>query len=204
MSETRMAAIDSDGDTATRQRNRNRILDATSELLSAGEPLAKLSIHRIATSAGISRATFYLHFKSKRDLIAALAKRQTDPWIELAAPALDAGTITRAEMRRVAQGAVDLYRSNRGVLAGIIELAEYDFETRQAWRETIYSFAERFQVAIQHWRPDLSEAEATQIARMIVWGGERFLHQEVGDSTTDEDQLMVWTLTEMAWRLMHD
>nr|AKB95183.1 transcriptional regulator,tetR family [uncultured bacterium] len=204
MNESQATLQTAGSDTATRRRNRNRILDAATELLSTGEPLTKLSIRRIAKSAGISRATFYLHFKSKHDLIAALAKRETDPWIELAAPALDAGSISRADMEQVARGAIDLYRTHRGVLAGIIELAEYDDETRQAWRETIHEFANRFQVAIQRWRLDLSEPEAKQLARMIVWGGERFLHQEVGDADAGSDQLHLWTLTELAWRLMND
>ncbi len=191
-------------DTATRTRTRNRILDATTQLLTAGEPLARLSINRIAKTAGVSRATFYLHFASKYDLIAKLAERETSPLIELAGPTLSDALITRDDLIRVAQSAIAVYRTNRGVLSGILELAEYDDETREAWRTTIYKIAELFQGAIAKLRPELSDAQTEQLARMIVWSGERFLHQEVGDSPPDDDQTKVWALVEMSWKLMQD
>lgn len=191
-------------DTATRTRTRNRILDATSQLLTAGEPLARLSINRIATTAGVSRATFYLHFTSKGDLIAKLAQRETNPLIEIAGPALNGALITREDLIQVAQSAVTVYRVNRGVLSGILELAEYDDDTHAAWRETVYRIAELFQQAISKLRPKLSDAETEQLSRMIVWSGERFLHQEVGGSPPDADQVKVWALVEMAWKLMND
>ncbi len=53
-------------------------------------------------------------------------------------------------------------------------------------------------------RPNLSTAESEQLARMIVWAGERFLHQEAGDSPTGTDDVKVWALIEMAWKLMND
>jgi AcrR family transcriptional regulator len=193
-----------DHDSATRQRNRNRILDAATELLSSGQPLTKLSVNRIAQSAGISRATFYLHFASKRDLMTALTKREIEPWLDSAMPALQAGTITRDEIEQLSQALVAVYRAHRGVFDGIIELAEYDEETKQAWQETTYGIAAAFQAAIQHRRPERSESEAIQLSRMIVWAGERFLHQELADSSEDEDHAIVWTLAEMAWKLMND
>lgn len=204
MSSFRTPPLASDVDSATRVRTRNRILDATKKLLTGGEPLAKLSIHRIAQTTGISRATFYLHFQSKHDLITRLAQRETSPWVELAAPVLAEVSITREEMTRVARAAIDVYRVNRGVLAGIIEMAEYDAETREAWRETIHGIANLFQAAIERWRPLLDPAEAKQLARMTVWAGERFLHQEVSDAAGDDDEVMAWTLAEMAWNLMTD
>lgn len=155
-------------DTATRRRNRNRILDATSQLLSSGERLAKLSIDRIAKAAGMSRATFYLHFKSKHDLIAALAERELAPWTSMVAAALAVDQITRDQMRQIASGLMEVYRANQGTMTGIIEMAEYDDETRQAWRETIESIAGQFQTAILRWRPNLTESEAAELARVIV------------------------------------
>ena len=119
-------------------------------------------------------------------------------------PALQAGTITRSEMSQVASGLVAVYRANRGVLDGIIELAEYDDEARQAWHETVHGIAAAFQIAMQHWRPELTESKAIQLSRMIVWAGERYLHQELADSGADNDQAVVWTMTEMAWQLMND
>ncbi len=198
------ATVNSGVESATRMRTRNRILDATSQLLSAGERLATSSVNRIAKMAGVSRATFYLHFRSKHELIAALAQREIRPWIDSATNALDNASIDRANLVQVAEGILDVYRAKRGVLAGIIEMAEQDDQTRLAWRETIHSIAQVFQAAIARRRPKLSTAESEQLARMIVWAGERFLHQEAGDSPTETDDVKVWALTEMAWTLIND
>ncbi len=198
------AILNPELESATRLRTRNRILDATLQLLTEGERLATSSVHRIAKTAGISRATFYLHFKSKHDLIAALAQREIRPWIEMTAQVLADAAVDRESLKRVAQGVVDVYRSKRAALAGIIEMAESDDETRQAWRETIHSIAQEFQSAIGRRRPHLSDQQSEQLARMIVWGGERFLHQEVGGEATPRDEAKTWTLIEMAWKLMND
>lgn len=198
------AVLNPELESATRLRTRNRILDATLQLLTEGERLATSSVHRIAKTAGISRATFYLHFKSKHDLIAALAQREVRPWIEMTAQVLSDAAVDREGLKRVAQGVVDVYRSKRAALAGIIEMAESDDETRQAWRETIHSIAEEFQAAIARRRPNLSEKESQQLALMIAWGGERYLHQEVGGEAIAGDEAKNWTLIEMAWKLMND
>lgn len=191
-------------ETVTRRRNRNRILDATSELLSAGEKVAKLTINRIAETANLSRATFYLHFASKQDLIAALAEREIAPWTSTVAAVLGAAQVNRRQMEQVAQGLLEVYRAHQGTVTGIIEMAEYDDEIRRAWRQTIEGVSQQFSEAIVNWRPQLSADKAAQLARIIVWGGERFLHQEVGGASSGDNDLLVWTLTETAWRLMND
>lgn len=188
-------------DSATRLRNRNRLLDATAGLLSAGEPLKRLSISRIVDSAGMSRAAFYLHFRSKETLIRALAEREISSWIAFATPTLDRSTVSRTALRKLAVRIIEVYRAHSGVLSGIIELAEYDEETRRAWRETMHSIAERFEAALRLWRPELPEAEAAILARVIAWAGERFLHQEVRDAGTDHDELLTGALTELVWKL---
>lgn len=194
----------SPGDSATRRRNRSRLLDATASLMSTGEPLKRLNISRIVSAAGMSRAAFYLHFRSKEDLIRALAEREISSWIIFATPTLDRSTVSQAALRRLAVRIIEVYRAHCGVLSGIIELAEYDEETRRAWRETMHSIARRFESALRLWRPGLPEAEAALLARMIAWAGERFLHQEVRDAPSDQDELLAGTLTEMVWKLAHE
>ena len=157
MIDTKREATEADIESATRRRNRNRILDATKELLTEGQRFTKLSINRIAQTAGVSRAAFYLHFQSKSDLIAGLAKRETDRWIESATPALVNASIKKDGLQQLAWNAIALFRDNRGALAGIIEMAEYDDQTRAAWRETIHGIARLFQI------------ESNKIARRSRW-----------------------------------
>lgn len=197
--------IELDADTATRRRTKARILEATTRLLTAGQPLTKLSIQRIAKTAGISRATFYLHFGSKHELMSLLARQTTSPWTRLAASALENAELTWEDVANVVRGAIEVYREHRGVLAGIIEMAEYDPETRAAWRETMHEMARLFQTAIEQRRPHLTSPQAQCLSRTLVWGGERFLHQELSPSASERDDAsQAWALAEMAWKFLHD
>lgn len=59
-----------------RAYTRKRLLEAAGQVFAArGYPDA--TIDEIATEAGASRATFYLHFKGKADLVAALVEAST-------------------------------------------------------------------------------------------------------------------------------
>ncbi len=88
MSPARSITVSKSPEGDRRAQTRRHVLDATRELLATGEAFATLSIQRIVEKAGVSRATFYLHFRSKRELIAALAQMETSQWRQIAAPFL--------------------------------------------------------------------------------------------------------------------
>jgi AcrR family transcriptional regulator len=172
-------------------------------LLDAGASLAGLSINRIAEESGVSRATFYLHFPDKRTLIARLAEtelmefeRVTDPFFEDP----DAG---RAEMARVFDDVIQLWRDHAGVLSSLVELAEYDADSRVAWQSIIEAIGARTTVAIRDRRPELSAGDAAALGQVIAWAGERSCHQMIGRESTPADARRVSkALTEAIWRII--
>ena len=204
MSDGRSVTVTAQRDAERRAQTRQQLLAATRELLAGGEALAKLSIQRIVTEVGISRATFYLHFRSKKELMAALAASETAEWAEIAGPVLLDTSAGKEQVAQAVTGILALWRKHRGVLAGIIEMAEYDEEARQAWRETIWGIARVIGEALRARRPTLSAAEAEQLGRLLAWAGERYLHQEVGEEVLQHDALLVGSFTELVWKLMRD
>lgn len=64
---------------ANRQERRGQIerllLDATERLMADGASFTELSVDRLATEAGISRASFYVYFEDKGDLLRRLASQ---------------------------------------------------------------------------------------------------------------------------------
>lgn len=50
----------------------SRLLAATERLLEQGNTFAMISVNQLTTEAGLSRGTFYLHFKDKAELVARL------------------------------------------------------------------------------------------------------------------------------------
>ena len=55
----------------------DRLLQATERLLGDGNSFAGLSIEQLTKEAGMSRGTFYLHFKDKGDLVSRLMEHFT-------------------------------------------------------------------------------------------------------------------------------
>ena len=50
-----------------------RLLDATERLMRDGASFTELSVDRLSTEAGISRASFYIYFEDKGQLLRRLA-----------------------------------------------------------------------------------------------------------------------------------
>src|SRR6201991_5144504 len=55
-----------------REQIERRLLDATDRLMADGTSFTELSVDRLATEAGISRASFYIYFEDKGDLLRRL------------------------------------------------------------------------------------------------------------------------------------
>src|SRR5947209_19242800 len=56
-----------------REQIERRLLDATERLMRNGASFTELSVDRLATEAGMSRANFYIYFEDKGDLLRRLA-----------------------------------------------------------------------------------------------------------------------------------
>jgi AcrR family transcriptional regulator len=94
-----------------RDFTRGRLRDAALEVIArTGYPAA--TIDEIAATAGASRATFYLHFRSKADLIRELVEMMPDRqhiWDGLNAMR----NPSRAEVRSWLDGVIRMYDTNR-------------------------------------------------------------------------------------------
>ena len=56
-----------------REQIERRLLDATERLMRGGASFTELSVDRLSTEAGISRASFYIYFEDKGHLLRRLA-----------------------------------------------------------------------------------------------------------------------------------
>ncbi|GAA3643926.1 TetR/AcrR family transcriptional regulator [Microbacterium awajiense] len=90
--------IDADG--SPRGSARERLLAAASDLFYA-EGINVTGVDRVASTAGVTKATLYYNFGSKEELVAACLRRQLDAWIATtsamdhadAAPAIRVGRL---------------------------------------------------------------------------------------------------------------
>lgn len=187
----------------TRDATEQRILDGTTRLLDAGASLAGLSVNRIVEESGVSRATFYLHFTDKRGLVNRLAERELTAFEALTASFLADPDAGREELAEVAREMIALWRAHAGVLSSLIELAEYDAESREAWQAVVGAVAAQIKTAMLERRSDLTDDEASDISQVIAWAGERSLHQMLGrDSTDQRAEAIASAMTEVIWRVV--
>lgn len=187
----------------TRDATEQRILEGTTRLLDAGASLAGLSINRIAEESGVSRATFYLHFGDKRALITRLAERELREFEIVTEPFVSNPRAGRAELAEVAIDLTAMWREHAGVLSSLIEMAEYDAESREAWQRVIHATAAQIAIAVRQRRPELDEAMVVNTSEILAWAGERSMHQMIGRDADDRRAADVAAaLTDVLWRFV--
>ncbi len=107
-----------------RQLTRALILDAGEQLVST-KGFAATTIKDITQTAGISRATFYLHFKGKNDLMGALVEREgaagLDTYRELDAILEGPRDGALPALREWLAGTLALWREKGPVFIGLLE-----------------------------------------------------------------------------------
>jgi AcrR family transcriptional regulator len=101
-----------------------KLLRAMEQLLANGESFSTVSIDRLSELAGIARATFYLHFRDKAELVAHLVEQvqreivsAAGRWFE------DASTTTKDDMARTLRGIIGTYREHHVILSAMAQTA---------------------------------------------------------------------------------
>jgi len=178
------------------------ILAATRRLLETGAPLASLSVGRIVEEAGVSRATFYLHFPGKQDLISTLAEEQMLQWRALSARLVENPEFSRADLEDAMSGIIAIWRTEGAVLGALIEVAEYDEVAHDVWAGVVGAIGLEAAAVLQARRPDLSRDEAETLGSVISWSMERCFHEMIGpESDPASDARLQAVMADMIWRV---
>ncbi|MBA3742674.1 TetR/AcrR family transcriptional regulator [Sporichthya sp.] len=183
-----------------REASAAEVLAATRRLLSAGDPMAQLSVERILAEAGVSRATFYACFPDKHAVVAALAQESLSWREQVSGEALADPKLTRPALDELMRAIVGHWRANRAVLAAIIELAEYDPAMRGAWRGAVDELAAQTAGHLRtRWAGSRhAPADPDGVAAALTWMFERCAHQLAVDD--DSAESVALALSEILWR----
>ncbi|MBJ7347989.1 MAG: TetR/AcrR family transcriptional regulator [Thermoleophilaceae bacterium] len=182
-----------------RAATRQLIVQAVSDLLGDGVGFAELSVARIVERAGVSRATFYLHFSDKRELLAGLAEQELASWQEIAEPLFANPDADRDAVVATIAAMVAMWQEHRPILAALIELAEYDDAAREAWQTVIGAVA----AAASHYtenRQDFDIPDPEMANLVVTWMFERSCHKILAGADAVEVDRLVQALAEVLWR----
>ena len=184
-----------------REATQTAILDATRRLLIDGERFPTLSMERVALEAGVSRATLYLHFVDKKDILGRLADQVMEQRFSLGAELLADPDIGRDAFDRVVAELVDRWIRDARLLDAIIQLAEEDDHMRSVWTTAINELGNMgAELMDRRWGGGpSSHRDAHTIGQALAWMFERSTHQLTRDPSRRDE--VVGAIAEVLWRV---
>jgi AcrR family transcriptional regulator len=189
-----------------RAATRQQILDALRLLLREGAPVAGLSVDRIVAEAGVSRATFYVHFSGKAEVVTALSEQDMQPWLGPALDVLADPTADRAAIDAIVRGVVANWREHLAVSSSLVELSEYDPAVKEAWHAIVdrvaMPLAEHLRARWAGRDEGPGSADPEVVAQVIAWMVERVCHQMLSTADPAQDEPVAAALAEAIWRIV--
>lgn len=182
----------------------DKLQQAMERLLEKRVSFTQVSVELLASEAGISRATFYLHFRDKGELVARLMASVTADVVQ-AATLDEPEQVTRADLRKSVKAVVALHRRHYAVMAAIIETAAYDEQVEALFQDMMERLIEVNRGAIRHLKQAgrLSASVPLQVAETITWGFERSCHQMLRQASTAQVKALVDALTHVIWNSVY-
>ena len=170
-----------------------RLVGALERLLRNGAVFTEISVQQILDEAGVSRGTFYSHFRDKSQLLIRLTDSLRSDLLALAKAWNPAAGEDGAE-RYAAFFAqvIAIHRENFAVVSALRELATYD----SAVHDFFTADLEEFDNAVRATLVDQQRSGVTPVdlvpsaaSRIIVWGGAQAIahHIRVDDGTGDAE-----------------
>ena len=190
-----------------REENLRRLLAALTELLAEGSSFTELSVERLATRAGVSRSTFYVHFVDKGELLRELTSEITEAllaagrgWWGREAPA------DRDVLRERTAHIVATYRPHAELMRAFTDTSSHDPVVREAFRTLTGRYVEELTEHIEAGQRDgtvRTDVPARGTAEMLTWMAERGLDQMLrGDSDGAADRT-VDAFTAIVWNALY-
>lgn len=180
-----------------------RLLEATERLMRDGTSFTELSVDRLATEAGISRASFYIYFEDKGHLLRRLANQVLDDLTTSGERWWDVAWRHNPDDARVAMASIIAnFRRHQPVLVALNEVSGYDPTTAQAYRDLLNNVSGRLTRVIEEGQADGSirpQLHAVTTASALTWMVERACHQNLPVQPSEYDTQLAATLTEIVW-----
>jgi TetR/AcrR family transcriptional regulator, ethionamide resistance regulator len=180
-----------------------RLLDATEKLMGEEKlSYAGLSVDRLATAAGISRASFYIYFEDKEDLLRRLAVRAVDEVGDAARNWWQAAERDNPEDLCSAMKAIlATYRRHELILSAVVETSAYDERVAEVFNELINGIRDATREVIERGqaRGLIRPLPVNEVAGALTWMVERVCYQMVRNSPPDNDETLAAVLTQIVW-----
>jgi TetR/AcrR family transcriptional regulator, ethionamide resistance regulator len=184
-----------------------RLLEATERLMSDGASFTELSVDRLSSEAGMSRASFYIYFEDKGDLLRRIAGQVfrdltdgADRWWSVA------WRHDPDDVRTAMAAVIASYRRHQPVLVALNEMAAYDALVAATYRDLLTGISGRLMQVVLDGQADGSirhELPAATTASALTWMVERTCQQNLPTKPAIYDAELASTLAEIVWGALY-
>lgn len=164
---------------------RSRLIEAAKQLFIT-QGYAQVRVDDIAAAVGCSRATFYLHFTGKPDVLRAIAEQGTLPSVQHFYEDLDhvLDTGSREEFGAWMRRAIEWFQEYKDLLPAWDEATALEPEFREVAREGILALPNVMTSYLSRW-PAQQQDEAKLRIELLVAQLERFFTRWAMQGTID-------------------
>jgi AcrR family transcriptional regulator len=157
---------------------------------------AATTIEDIVAEANASRATFYLHFKSKADVVLVVARTLGRRWRELYLELTSGGRPSRRDLHEWIDSMVDNYATNRGSLKALDQAEAIEPEIAAVRLANHEESIAVIAASIRRWY-GCGEEDARVRAALLLAQIDRFLNFWIVDGIPFDHERAVGTLTDL-------
>jgi AcrR family transcriptional regulator len=190
-----------------RDEIRLALLQSIEALVGDGSTLAEVTVERLATRAGISRAKFYVYFEDKADVLRAWFQVVNEELTQATAAWWQIGPASeKADLRAVFVPMLAAYRPHLTLMAAVHDTALYDVSIR----EEFAAFMDRHIGELtEHIRAGqaagfiATELPAPQTAAWLAVMAERMQRTIAADATEGELERHLQTYVDIVWGTLY-
>lgn len=183
-----------------------RLLEAVEELLGAGVSFTELSVERLASTAGISRSTFYAHFQDKGQLVLRLVRTVLAELSEVSSRWWSVSDrAVRSDLLEALTAIVAVYRRHAAIFTAAVETATYDAEVAAELRTRMQTVADATRSAIERGQAAgvMRAVDPAVTAAVLTGMVERAGYQLVRGADPAGDHAIALVLTDIIWTTLY-
>lgn len=152
-------------------------------LVEQGYSFATLTVEELSKEAGIARATFYLHFADKGELVARLMNRLTQEVVGSAGDWFEAkGQSGPQTVKQALTGIISTFRKHHAILSAVEATRAQDATVARLHQEMMTQLCERSRKALAAVKQDTpgGDVPLNMLADVLTWSVEQYCAQVAG------------------------
>lgn len=182
------------------------IVAAMERLLAQGNSFTSVSVEELAQEAGISRSTFYMHFRDKGELVRRLMNHVTAELVGALAVWFESPQGNdRNRLLAAIRGVAQAYEKHRAIMHAIVETTAYDADVARLFQEMLARLAgEARNLVKRAQRKGLADAELPlEVADALTWMVERCCHQLLAAKRPAQRERVIEAMVHIIWNAIY-